>query len=166
MHHVLFMGGVIDGRIQVLQQLPQTLTLDSATAGEGHIYHKKETLGAFTIYQSADAKNNYANSLIDAYIRKRLIDDYRRERPKARDPILFSPCELHTEVVNILSDYAQLRPHLIVGTAHFTQLGMDSLDKIEALLHLEEHFNVEITEQAAEKIKTVDDLVNLIRAQR
>ena len=121
------------------------------------IYHKKGELGAFTIYQSADAKNNYADSLIDAYV---------SSRAKPIVPVKSPTCMLHNEVVSILSEHAQLKPHLIVGTTNFTQLGMDSLDRIEALFHLEEHFNIEITKQAAEQAETVYDIVKIIRELR
>ena len=41
-------------------------------------------------------------------------------------------------------------------------LGADSLDIIELIMAFEEEFNVEIPDEAAEKIKTVQDVVNYI----
>ena len=41
-------------------------------------------------------------------------------------------------------------------------LGADSLDIVELLMAFEEEFNVEIPDEAAEKIKTVQDVVNYI----
>ena len=41
-------------------------------------------------------------------------------------------------------------------------LGADSPDIVELIMALEEEFNVEIPDEAAEKIKTVQDVVNYI----
>ena len=41
-------------------------------------------------------------------------------------------------------------------------LGADSLDIVELIMACEEEFNVEIPDEAAEKIKTVQDVVNYI----
>ena len=41
-------------------------------------------------------------------------------------------------------------------------LGADSLDIVELIMAFEEEFNVEIPDEAAEKIKTVQDVVNSI----
>ena len=41
-------------------------------------------------------------------------------------------------------------------------LGAGSLDIVELIMAFEEEFNVEIPDEAAEKIKTVQDVVNYI----
>ena len=41
-------------------------------------------------------------------------------------------------------------------------LGADSLDIVELIMAFEEEFNGEIPDEAAEKIKTVQDVVNYI----
>ena len=41
-------------------------------------------------------------------------------------------------------------------------LGADSLDIVELIMAFEEEFNVESPDEAAEKIKTVQDVVNYI----
>ena len=43
-----------------------------------------------------------------------------------------------------------------------TDLGADSLDTVELVMALEEEFNVEISDEDAEKIATVQDAVNYI----
>ena len=42
-------------------------------------------------------------------------------------------------------------------------LKLDSLDKIELLITLEEEFNVQISDEKAELVKTVADIVKTIR---
>jgi acyl carrier protein len=41
-------------------------------------------------------------------------------------------------------------------------LGADSLDVVEMLLSLEENFNVTVTDEQTDNIKTVKDIVDLI----
>ena len=42
------------------------------------------------------------------------------------------------------------------------ELGADSLDIVELIMAFEEEFNIEIPDEAAEKIKTVQDVVTYI----
>jgi len=51
------------------------------------------------------------------------------------------------------------------GTASFVDdLGADSLDIVELVMALEEEFSIEISDEDAEKIKTVGDAVQYIEA--
>ena len=43
-------------------------------------------------------------------------------------------------------------------------LGADSLDQVELVMALEEEFNIEISDEDAEKIKTVKDTTSYIEA--
>ena len=45
-------------------------------------------------------------------------------------------------------------------------LGADSLDTVELIMAFEEEFGVEIPDTEAEKIKTVQDVVNYIESQK
>lgn len=45
-------------------------------------------------------------------------------------------------------------------------LGADSLDFVEIIMAVEEEFDIEITDDEAEKIDTVEDLVECIKAKR
>ncbi|MBI1861792.1 MAG: acyl carrier protein [Deltaproteobacteria bacterium] len=44
-------------------------------------------------------------------------------------------------------------------------LGADSLDIVELVMTMEEEFDLEIPDEDAEKIKTVNDVVNYIKAK-
>ena len=51
----------------------------------------------------------------------------------------------------------------VTPTASFVEdLGADSLDQVELVMALEEEFKVEISDEDAEKIKTVQDAVKYI----
>ncbi len=53
----------------------------------------------------------------------------------------------------------------VTPTASFTDdLGADSLDQVELVMALEEEFKLEISDEDAEKIKTVGDAVTYIQA--
>jgi len=45
-------------------------------------------------------------------------------------------------------------------------LGADSLDIVELVMALEEEYETEISDEDAEKIKTVQDVINYIEARR
>lgn len=51
----------------------------------------------------------------------------------------------------------------VVLSASFTDdLGADSLDTVELVMALEEEFNIEIPDEDAEKIQTVQDVIDYI----
>lgn len=53
----------------------------------------------------------------------------------------------------------------VVSEASFTQdLGADSLDVVELVMAFEEEFEVEIPDDAAEKIQTVKDAVDFLES--
>ncbi len=55
----------------------------------------------------------------------------------------------------------------VVPTASFVDdLGADSLDTVELVMALEEEFGVEIPDEDAENIKTVQDAINYINKNK
>lgn len=53
-----------------------------------------------------------------------------------------------------------------IDSTFIDDLGADSLDIVELIMAFEEEFNIEIPDEAAEKIKTVQDVVNYIDEQK
>ena len=49
-----------------------------------------------------------------------------------------------------------------IDSTFIDDLGADSLDIVELVMAFEEEFNIEIPDEAAEKIKTVQDVVTYI----
>ncbi len=48
------------------------------------------------------------------------------------------------------------------GASFVDDLGADSLDQVELVMALEEEFNIEISDEDAEKIKTVQDTLTYV----
>jgi acyl carrier protein len=54
----------------------------------------------------------------------------------------------------------------VVPEASFIDdLGADSLDLVELIMSMEEEFDTDISDEDAEKIQTVQDAVNFVKAQ-
>ena len=69
-------------------------------------------------------------------------------------------------VKDVLVAIRGVDPALVVPTATLTDdLGADSLDAIEIIMALEEHYGKEFDDSALEDIKTVGDIVELIQAK-
>jgi acyl carrier protein len=65
-----------------------------------------------------------------------------------------------------------LQKVMVIDSARLTEdarlvedLEATSLDRIEAIMALEEEFNIEIPQDAAESIRTVGDLVRFVEAR-
>jgi len=66
-------------------------------------------------------------------------------------------------VKDIIVKQLGVKPEEVVETASFTDdLGADSLDLVEVVMALEEEFDAQIPDEAAEKIKTVGDAIYFI----
>ena len=53
---------------------------------------------------------------------------------------------------------------VVDGASFIDDLGADSLDTVELVMAFEEEFNIEIPDDAAEKIQTVKDAIDFIDA--
>ena len=55
---------------------------------------------------------------------------------------------------------------VVEGASFIDDLGADSLDTVELVMALEEEFGIEIPDEDAENIKTVQDAINYINANK
>ncbi|MCX8721700.1 MULTISPECIES: acyl carrier protein [unclassified Lactobacillus] len=75
--------------------------------------------------------------------------------------------EIFTKIRNILADNFDVDKDKITKETNFTNdLDADSIDLVEFILQLEDEFGSEISDEDAEKIKTVGDAVNYIAAHQ
>jgi len=71
--------------------------------------------------------------------------------------------EVTEKVKQIIVDQLGIAPDQVKPEASFIKdLGADSLDIVELVMAMEEEFEIEIPDEEAEKIKTVQDAVNYI----
>ena len=72
--------------------------------------------------------------------------------------------DIAERVKKIVVDHLGVDEDKVVEAASFIDdLGADSLDTVELVMAFEEEFNVEIPDDAAEKIQTVGDAVSFIK---
>ena len=74
---------------------------------------------------------------------------------------------IEQKVKNIIADQLGVGEEEIKPTSSFIEdLGADSLDIVELVMAMEEEFEVEIPDEEAENIKTVQDAVNFINEHK
>jgi acyl carrier protein len=70
---------------------------------------------------------------------------------------------LDARIRNLVVRHLEVGPQEVVGLARFsTDLGADSLDKIELMMAFEDEFGCEITDEIADTILTVSDVRNFL----
>lgn len=72
---------------------------------------------------------------------------------------------IEERVKKIVSEQLGVKEEEVANDALFVDdLGADSLDTVELVMALEEEFETEIPDEQAEKIETVQDAINYIKA--
>ncbi|AYN24717.1 acyl carrier protein [Buchnera aphidicola] len=73
---------------------------------------------------------------------------------------------IEKKIKKIISNILDIKIEKILNNASFLDdLGADSLDIVELIMALEEEFNVEISDEDAEKLNTVQKSINYISNQ-
>jgi acyl carrier protein len=69
------------------------------------------------------------------------------------------------KVIDIITEQLSVEKDKVVASASFVDdLGADSLDLVELIMAMEEAFDIEIPDEVAEKIATVQDAVDHVKA--
>jgi acyl carrier protein len=77
-----------------------------------------------------------------------------------------SQAEIFEKVKTIVAEQLGVKDEKITPNANFADdLGADSLDTVELVMALEEEFDIEIPDEAAEKITTVQEAVDYINSK-
>ena len=75
--------------------------------------------------------------------------------------------DIETKVREKISEQLGVSTDEVTPEASFIEdLGADSLDIVELVMALEEEFNIEISDEDAEKIRTVKDVVTYIEGHK
>ncbi len=69
--------------------------------------------------------------------------------------------EVETKIYEVLKSAAKCRTEKLARKATFDELGFDSLDTVELVVAFEENLDVNLQDEDAEKIRTVEDAVNV-----
>ena len=70
---------------------------------------------------------------------------------------------IEERVIGIIVDKLGVEPNEVVSSASFSgDLSADSLDTVELIMEFENEFNFKISDENAEKIKTVGDAIAYI----
>lgn len=69
--------------------------------------------------------------------------------------------EVEAKVFQVLKSAAKCKVDKLTRTSSFEELGFDSLDAVELIVAMEENFNIDITNEEAEKIHNVADAITL-----
>ncbi|MBL7179695.1 MAG: acyl carrier protein [Pseudomonadota bacterium] len=73
---------------------------------------------------------------------------------------------IEDKVKKIIAEKLSVDLEEVVPQASFVDdLGADSLDLVELIMSMEEEFDIEISDDEAEKLVTVQDVLNFIQAQ-
>lgn len=74
--------------------------------------------------------------------------------------------DIFSQVKKIVTEQLEVEGEKVTPSASFAEdLGADSLDTVELVMALEENFDIEIPDEAAEKITTVQEAVDYIESQ-
>jgi acyl carrier protein len=68
------------------------------------------------------------------------------------------------KIFEVLKSAAKCNHAKLSRTASFEELGFDSLDGVELVLAMEEHFGFDLSNQDAEKINTVMDAIQIFHS--
>jgi len=70
---------------------------------------------------------------------------------------------IQERVVKIIVEQLGVKPEQVTEDAHFeNDLGADSLDAVELVMGLEEEFGIEISDEDAERMKKVKDVIEYL----
>jgi NADH dehydrogenase (ubiquinone) 1 alpha/beta subcomplex 1 len=72
----------------------------------------------------------------------------------------FSSSELEYRISEILKRFNTVDPSKITSSATFKDIGLDSLDSVEAVVAMEEILNVELTDEEAFKVTSIQEAVS------
>ena len=72
--------------------------------------------------------------------------------------------QIYVKVTDLIAEYLGVdREEVVPEAAFIDDLSADSLDIVELVMALEKEFNVEISDEDAERISTVQDAIDYVR---
>ena len=73
------------------------------------------------------------------------------------------PDEITDRVLHVIADAQRLPPEKVTVDKTFQELGIDSMDGVSLLFALENEFDINIPDEAAKSIRSVQDMVDGVK---
>lgn len=73
----------------------------------------------------------------------------------------FTTTDLEYKITEIVKRFNTVDPNKITPTALFKDIGLDSLDAVEAVVAIEEILGIELSDEEAFKINSISDAVTI-----
>ena len=71
------------------------------------------------------------------------------------------------QIIELIADELSLEASTITKNTNLEEdLNVDSLDVVELVMRIEETFDIEISDEAAANLKTVEDILNYVEANK
>lgn len=80
--------------------------------------------------------------------------------------VAFAAQDTYNKVVESIVEKLSIDKSRVHPTSTLADLGADSLDIVEIVMKLEEQFGIEINDEDAEKLHTVQEVVDYVQARR
>jgi len=74
--------------------------------------------------------------------------------------------DTYNKIADIIVEKLGIDKNIVTPTATFQDLGADSLDVVEIIMNLEEQFGIEIKDEDAENMGSMDEVVAYIHEKR
>ena len=74
----------------------------------------------------------------------------------------FSKEDTRNKIVDIVAKKLDIDKNVVLQSSSFEDMGADSLDMVEIIMKLEEQFGIEINDDDAEKLTSLDQVVEYI----
>lgn len=72
--------------------------------------------------------------------------------------------DIEKKIMKVISEQLDVPIEDVVPQASFADdLGADSLDQVELIMAMEEEFDISISDEDAEKIRAVQDVINYVK---
>ncbi len=78
----------------------------------------------------------------------------------------FDNQDTYNKIVTVVADALHIDKATITPSSTLDSLGADSLDKLEIIMKLEETFGIEINDEQAAQINTIQEAIDKINALR
>ncbi|KAK0208268.1 acyl carrier protein [Desarmillaria ectypa] len=69
---------------------------------------------------------------------------------------------IENRVLNVFKGFEKVKAEQLGPSASFKNLGLDSLDAVEVVMAVEEEFSIEIPDEAADEMETVEQVIKYI----